>query len=618
MSSKWLDLIKKEGWEVKGDEILAFGQKFPINHPVAVHLKLYRTETNPERKYFHMKAAHDYLWPDSVWHPWTERRFREHCSGWSYMCWAGGASTAKSYDAAKIALLFWFAYPAKRGVIVASTTLQSVQARVWGYLTQLINEMSVRIPFSYLGGNSPKILVESKSGEIRDTISGIFAVAAGQGTDEASIKNWIGRHPDDALMLVLDECTDLNPAIAKSFPNLDSSEKPFQCIGIGNSNSKFDLHGILATPRNGWSSVDPLKHNKWETTQKNGVCLFFSCYESPAIFEADLARKKKLSKFLITEEQIKEKEDLLGKDSDSFWRFVLGFWRSASTDNIIVSLEHLKQFKVYEGVEWYGMHPLMRPWGLDPAFSTGGDGCLLRMGILGQAADGKIVLDLGKIIKIEIEARSDKSSEIQIAEKVVKLLGDNGYRLEDGCIDANGQGRALGEVLRLYAAASRPPTKIFAAWMGDKKHKSFDVVVKTPYDLWFSFRDFIQNGQIKGMDVITAQQLTSRLIVQHKVTFRPSLEPKPDYRKRMAAVNPRYGHSPDEADVSALVLQSAILNFGFYPAQKKEIAISQGAWTDKLLAWKEETKMREQAHQREIPSASFSCDMFNVPKNRGF
>ena len=85
----------------------------------------------------------------------------------------------------------------------------------------------------------------------------MFAVAAKHGDEESAISSIIGRHPTDSLMVILDEATDLNPAIVKAFPNLDSSEKPFQLIAIGNSNSIHDLHGSICTPKKGWASVDP-------------------------------------------------------------------------------------------------------------------------------------------------------------------------------------------------------------------------------------------------------------------------------------------------------------------------------------------------------------------------
>ncbi len=605
MSGNLLDLIKKEKWEVKNDKVLVYGKEFPLIHPCLIHLKIYREEQNPELKYLHMKAAHDYMWPKDIptWHSWTEERFKEHCVGYNYIGWAGGASCAKSYDAAKVALLFWFAHQKQRGVIIASTTLASLSARVWGYTTQLLKERAIKIPIQYMAGNSPMILYPSdkeNGSSIKDTIHGIFAVAARQGSDESAINTWIGRHPKDALMLVLDECTDLNPAIAKAFTNLDSSEKSFQTIAIGNSSSWHDLHGSICYPKGGIESIDPAIDTKWETNHKNGICLFFSCYNSPAIHEQDPKKKKLLSKFLITEEQIQEKEIQYGIDSESFSRFVLGFWRNINADRTIVSKTFLEAFKVSGRAEWLGLEPLNVVAGLDPAFSSGGDACILRLAILGQTVDGGIVLDFRGdklVFKIDISAKSGKATEIQIAEKVLEILERHNCNLKCLCIDANGQGRALGGTLQLQARSVVCPTKIYSVRNGKENVNSFDVKIMEPYELWMDLRKFIENNQIRGLDHIAMTQLTSRLIVttdNNGKPTKPKLENKAVYKRRMGGIMPSLAHSPDEADAAALCLQSAILHYGFKLGQRKDVRIVNDFAHDKMVAFQRELKMEQQ------------------------
>lgn len=594
-------LIKKEGWIVEGqneDKIIkAFGQSFKYTHPVNIYLKLYRVETNPDLKYQYMKAAHDYLWPKMVWHYWTERRFKTHCEGWNYISLAGGASTAKSFDVAKIVILFWLANPRKRGVIVASTTLESIQARIWGYITKLLKESSIPITYKYLGGQVPKILFpEEERGKGRDTIHGMFCVAAKKGDSDETINSWIGRHPDEALMVVLDECTDMPIGLTKAFVNLDSSAKPFQLLGIGNSNSKFDLHGSLSTPKNGWKSIDPMRDTKWETTQKNGICLFFSCYESPAIFEQDPERKKKLSMFLISQEQITEKERKLGKTSESFWRFVFGFWKSTSTDNTVISSEFMTMYDITKNAEFSGLHPLSIVGGLDPAFSIGGDQCILQLGVLGVDTTGLVVLDFrGEELlhRIKITATGN-ASEMQIASQVEDILTRRNCELRNVCVDGNGQGRALGSVIQLKMRSLYPPIKIYSVRTGSIPVSSFDVIIKDYHELWFAIRGFIEHGQIKGLGMNALQQFTTRCT---KVTenYKVKLESKVEYKTRLAAIDPRMAHSPDEADSVALCLQAAIMQFGFYPGQRKEI-VSDGFMDSKFSAYHQELKMQQEQH----------------------
>lgn len=572
MQSEIAALIKQEGWDTfhkKGELFVrAEGIELPYRHPFAIHAKLYRHYEPGENRFRHLRAMHRYAWPqyEETWTYWDDRRFRALADGYNYISYAGGASTAKSHCAARLACLFWLLSPDKRTVTVASTTLQAASVRIWGYITRMMSELAVKLPFIAYGGNAPKILYSKK-----DPIHGMYAVAAGKGTDEKAIKDWIGKHPKEAHMIILDEATDLDPIVLKSLPNLESGGIEFNCTTIGNSLSKFDLHGALSTPAAGWKNIDPLKDTSWPTTQRNGICLFFSCHESPAIFETDPEKKQKLERFYITSEQIVQKAKLYGENSDSFYRFVLGFWRDDSTDSTVISRRFINEFGVSKRAEWSGIYPLQIVAGLDPAFSTGGDQCVLRLGVLGQDVGGRVMLDFrgeDLLFRIKINARSDRSAELQIADEVLAILEKYGGRVANLCIDATGQGRALGEVIRLRAGSIELPIKIYSTRFGTRQVDSFDVVIKTSLELWTDVRDFVQNDQLRGLDEKTIAQLTSRLI--EVKGSKQALEAKSVFKARMGAVSPSLAHSPDEADALALCLQAAKIKFGFTPGQVRK------------------------------------------------
>lgn len=612
-------LIFLEGWTVEGagtgKYVVLDGEKVGIcdertgelNHPVTVHLKMYRDSINPETKFKHMKAAHDYLWPHhkGTWNFWTERRFRTHCEPWKCVTYAGGASCAKSFDAAKIAIMFWVANPRKRGVLVMSTTLEALNTRIYGYVTRLIQEMVVGLPWKSFSGNNPRIIFPQRRGFPPDFVHSIAAVAAKKGDDDTAISSLIGRHPTEGLLVVCDEGTDMPMAILGAVPNLAAKIKTFQLMCIGNSNSKYDLHGALSTPRAGWRSVDPLVDFKWETTQPGGVCLFFSCYESPAILEEDSEKRVRLSKIFITLPQIAEAMENYGEKSEKFYRFTLGFWRSDGTEDLVMSQQFLSEYPVSGRTEWGGQYPLRRVAGLDPAFSTGGDGCIFRIGLLGTDSDGLDVLDFREeslLFEIKIDPTVQLSAEKQIAHKVVALCKEHGVGIGDICIDSNGQGRALSSVIDLTARTLETPIKIYSNQSGNLQVNSFDVVIKTPHELWYSFRDFIQHGQIKGLDAVTLRQLSSRK--EFLKNGKKILEPKNDYKKRMGAQSPGMAHSPDEADAAALCLQAAILRYGFTPGKRREVIIEQGF---------EHEKMREFRLMHEMGSSVSSKISLETP-----
>jgi hypothetical protein len=630
-------LIESEGWSIFRDSdekewIQAEDELFPVSHPVNVHLKLYRTSKNPERAYIHMKAAHDYLWPGEkvTWNYWEERRFRAHCQGYNYITYAGGANCAKSYTAAKIALLFWLANPTKRGVIVASTTLASLEARIWGYVKKFLQKVAIPLPVTYTGSPNPKILYNTKKAEglknVKDSIHGMFAIAAKKGDDDEAISGWIGRHPEDKILLVLDEATDMPLSIIKAFPNLEAKPDKFQCMAIGNSLSKFDLHGSLSTPRDGWQSVNPMEQFEWPTTQRNGICLFFNCYDSPAIHEVDPRKKAILSEFLITAEEIQAKEKTFGKDSESFYRFVLGFWKSSSSSETVINIDYIERFRVKEMAEWSGMYPLKFIGGLDPAFTTNGDGCILQGGLLGVDINGRMVLDFRQdklLHRIPLVANTSKSIDLQIADAVIEWCQDTGIALEDLFIDANGAGWGLAETIRLRKNYYRLPKKVITSRLGNNlvKPEEHNYVVRSAYDLWFNFRTFIEHQQIKGLNNNAIIQLTNRLVIVG-TNGKPKMETKQEYKRRIGMIMRSQAKSPDEADAASLTLLCAMVNYGFHPGQSYNV--SESPMLEKIYYAHREASIGMQNHavKKGVPRGmlqmNFTSDITGVANKKLF
>lgn len=531
-----------------------------------------------------MKAAHDYLWPEQTktWTHWDERKFRAHVEGWECITLAGGASTSKSFTVAKIVILFWLANPKKRAVLVMSTTLESLNSRIYGYVCRMMTEIKLPFEFKIYRGTSPKITYPNAP----DYTHSICAVAAKKGDSDTAISSLIGRHPTEGLMIVADEATDLPTAILGAIPNLSRGVQTFQILAIGNSNSKNDLHGALSTPKDGWDKIDPLTTFRWETTQNKGICLFFSCYDSPAIVCPDATIRERVSKFYITKEQIADKEKIYGKNSDSFWRFVIGFWKADIADSTYVTEKFIKAFNVKEYAHWLGRQQLKLVAGLDPAFTKGGDDCILRIAALGQEVTGKTVLDFKNTnltFKIPIVNNTSESAEIQIANNVLKILNQYHIGLDCLAVDASGQGRGLAEIIKLVGRSAIQPIKIFAT-KGDyqsivqstllakglvkssdrisKKFADGNEIVMGNVALWDAMKKFIESDQIRGLDSETIFELTSRLLIT-KPDGKMYLETKHDYRMRMGAINPMFAKSPDKADAACLCVVVAVIRHGF-------------------------------------------------------
>lgn len=616
------DLVLKENWQLGRRKstgqrlVIVDGEHvFPLVHPFHIHAKFYRESTIPEIKYRHFKAMHDYLWPDTVWHDWTEERFRVHCEPWKFISYAGCADSAKSYDAAKIGFLFYASDFTRNAVLVASTTLDSLDKRIWGYVLRLMSESKLKFPLIYQKAKPGKIIHKHTD----DRIHGMFAVAAGAGTDEASIKNWIGIHPTRGLMVVLDECTDLPIAINSAVANLRTAPY-FQLKAIGNSTSRYDLHGVLSTPEDGWDSVDPYDHTRWKTKREGGICLYFNAYRSPAISETHTARKKILSTFLPTNKKIQEAERDYGTDNPVFWRFYLGFWPSKGESKTLISENFLDEQKTRESYLW---GPEVNPLpiaALDPAFTADGDECVLRVGYVCQTRDGIDVLDLGgenMIFRCPIREKVSMTEESQIAQWAIQILSSFRIPLSRLAVDATGQGRAIAEVIRLTMRTEEQAIRIYVVGgrgSQGKVDKTLDAylasgfIKKTAFDLWSEFRTYVSTQQIRGIDAQAAQQIGARMIEWNDKLRSMALESKKDYISRMRAIHGASAKSPGEADTVMLLMQAATLAGGMrISARRPRLGDGTGLFTQQgqLVIGVDPTA---KAVQRPVPKAQFLTD----------
>lgn len=592
---KFLQLAQKEGWEVKESKeyrakygcqyyLTVEGRQYKLQHPYSICLKQYRTANSPTEKFKWMKKAHDYIWPQYIdtWNEWEERIFKVHCGDWEQIVLASGGGCGKSLVTAKVAVLWWLANPKKRACIISSTTLDSLERRIWGYATKLFKEAKIPLVGKITSGKSSKITHPGSSSKIY----GMFAVAIREGTAKRTISTIIGSHPEDGVMFVIDESTDIEPSIVDALPNLKKGTVWFQLIALGNSSDRSDLHGALATPENEWDSVSWKRDELWKTKNSKGICLYFNPYKSPAITDPDPAKRERLGKFLMTLEKIEEDKKNYGEDSDAFYRFTLGFWRDRSIESTVMSDKFINEQEATKATELSGCYPLQIVAGLDPAYHAGTKGCVLRLGYLGHSMNEKMVLDYRReelLYRINITVTDDKSAERQIAEQVIQILQRHNCPVRCLTIDASGAGRALGELIKIISGGSEEPWRIISirgstgsvnAGLANKRRYQEIPFFKTfpPMEMWFKFREFMQHRQIFGLDMFTVEQLSSRLVLSKK--GRQELEEKKDYKTRMSAINPRLAHSPDEADASILCLFSAILNFGFYPGQKKTMPIT--------------------------------------------
>lgn len=556
-------VITKDGQK----KILAYGKEFPYTSPLNIELYLYRINYHGEG-WKHLRNATFLLWPEHryTWHKWSERRYQAHCSGYNTITLAGGAATGKSFDAARIAILFWLANPTQRTVLVASTSLSDLQNRIWGYIQKFYtmeHNPEIQLPGRlYTSQNNPKILYDK-----RDTVNGIFAVPLKPGKDSKTSANLIGRHPKEGFMAIIDEGTDVNPGFMDARANWESGVTTYQLMVIGNSNSKFDPHGLLSKPKGGWHTVNPDFDSEWET--KNGICLYFDCYASPALPDNGESPEKikRIRKFLFNEDTIEAKKIQYGENTPSFWRYVRGFWPKDDVSNTVLSVTMCDKFKVEERAVWEGVGKIIRVAGLDPSFTGSGDDCVFRWAEFGISDTGVETIDFGgkeRIIYIKIDDTSSEPAEYQILRQVKKLCGELGIEPRNLAVDTWGAGSGLGSILREewstqihQVVSSGAPTDLLVA--NGREEIASQVYDRRVTELWFSVRELVLGGQIKGLDTIAEEQFCTRTYESLRGKYK--LEAKPEYKMRLGKVDNHY-KSPDEADAVAFIIDLLRQKYG--------------------------------------------------------
>lgn len=514
--------------------------------------------------------------------------------------------THNSYDAARIAILFWLANPTGRTVVVASTSLGDLESRIWGYIKKFyLLENKLQLPGRMYSSNAPKILMRKE-----DSVHGMFALPLQKGTSQRTASSLIGRHPDEGFLAIIDESTDVTPGFIDAIPNWQQGVTTFQLIAIGNSSSRFDPHGLLAKPLTGWHSIDPDYDSEWET--KQGKCLYFDCYQSPAITEnSDLQKKEALGKFLFTEEKINEAKLKYGDNTPAFWRFVRGFWPQDDLAKTILTPVMADKFGVADTVEWEGTTPLIRLAGLDPAFHSDGDDCVFRWATLGMSTSGKMVLDFGgkdNIHYIRIDDSSKEPAEYQILHQAKAICNKLGIPPKNLAVDTWGSGSGLGAILTkewskdiYHVASSGHPTELLVSLQSDDR--ACDVYDRRITELWFSLRQLVQTEQIKGLDTISIEQFCTRTYEWKSNKYK--IEPKNEYKVRLGKVDNHY-KSPDEADSVCLIVDLARQFFNL---------VSTNTATEITKELQLMKIFNQQRRQEELYYSSMSHNSFDYEKN---
>lgn len=502
------------------------------------------------------------LWPMEEWHEWSERRIKS-ISYSNFVIWHGPAASAKSADAAKIAIEYWLESPHNTSVIVCSTTMQSLRRRIWGEVVSHFKQIEGKMG-CYVGELlDASCIVRWEPGDSRH---GIFGVAVEDGPVEDAVNNLVGFHPK-RYFLILDEMQGVREAIMSHRLLSNITKNPeAKFLGMGNPSNLMSLLCRHATPLNGgWSGIEKFKKS-WEIDnhgfQGKGMCLFFDGRKSPACLDPEFARR---NPWMINQKMLDaDLERAGGNENDpAYMEQSIGWPPDKGLQSTVLDASILIQFKCQQKPVW--TDGFTQCASVDPAFN-GGDRAILQFGKRGFVRDAegsRWVIGFDETVEIPIDASSSRPVHYQLCDYVRKQCQAKGIPPNECAVLAAGEGGGLVSIMTeewgpvvAIEEGGRPSERV-----ADERGK----IAKDKYDtraseLCFGLRDFALGNGIRGLPDKAASQACQRITFDKNGKW--AAEPKSGSKGRTDAsgraakgFKERLGFSPDEQDACQALIE---------------------------------------------------------------
>src|SRR6266404_1261189 len=351
--------------------------------------------------FFHFKRLQQYLWPEKIWHRWNDLELECYLH-YRYIGESGAAGSGKTESAATNALADWMCFPWCTTVIVSSTTLKSLNLRIFGTMKRYLKFAKERwgehIPGHLIEGKQCILFDPRKSAtEGRDFKNGIVAVATKHGDVYRGLEEYTGLH-NKRVRLIADELHFLPRAFLDSASNLAKCQD-FKLLGIGNPNDTTNAHGMLCEPAvtlGGWEGgIDQTPTTKtWETRFPNGICIQLPGSDTPNKDGIPGAPPK--YPFLITLQHMEDDAKVWGIDDWHYTMMNEARMPRGQGSRRVLTRQMCQKFRATEQPVWRDSHRTKISF-LDAAYrGVGGDRCVfgeLQFGLQAESDLSKAVLD---------------------------------------------------------------------------------------------------------------------------------------------------------------------------------------------------------------------------------
>jgi len=374
------------------------------------------------------------------------------------------------------------------------------------------------------------------------------------------------------VTMILDEGAALPSAAAKARTNARAGTRRFRFLSLANPTNVYDEASRFCEPTGGWGLLDEFSES-WRSSY--GLVLHNHGASSPEVQEPGKYP------YLIGQGQLDDMlKDCGGNTDDAlYWTMVKGLPRPGGASDGVLSHGDLQLCRNLHG-KYRAAKFVVRVGGLDPSFSSGGDGCIFSAWDLLAAEDGTGVLCHHATERIplnESEAHLTPMS-YQAVYGGKRLCEKYGISFTDIGIDDSGT-QSVADIWEVETGFA-PLRENFGA--GAREWHGGAVVLnangKNPggfggdgwkrcadrvTELWDNVARSLRSGRVllgpdgKLLGEKAEKQFVNRLFVSGAVPLK--LEKKKDYKRRNG------GNSPDEADAVALAQSVAFERFGYRP-----------------------------------------------------
>lgn len=554
--------------------IRKYGLTWPDElHPAMIELKCWKHWKLPpynqakllEPEQHFLNATRLLFRPDQYTpDPWSLRMIRAWSRYDTVVMW-GAASCGKSHTTGLLCLLDYLAGIDETVTLLCSTSKIMLAMRSFASVKYYFDVLRKHPEFTLPVKETKSLMAicHNDTDDSEEAVSmkaSVRGVAVAQGTEEEARGKLQGAHLP-FVRLVLDESEAMRDAAFSVRSNMSlGAEKGFKFILLCNPESYLSKTAYFAEPVDGWSSVDVLNADQWET-KVGGICLHFDGFKSPAITEPDGPRR---FPYLITQPQIDRivAEAHGNLDAPEIYQMVRGVPPPTGLERALVTEQELTAFDALGKPVWANRGEIVRLAALDPAFTSDGDSCVLQVATIGRDSMGHAVLALEEPRYVPILASSPRPVTYQISDAVRQELASLQIPVSSLAVDDSGT-QSVADVLDVeigpgctrYNYGTKPSDKAISAV---NPTPASDRCKNLATEMYMVAAEFVRSRQLKGLGEKAARHWTGRRFRKGLAAGR-QLETKSDFKKRTGM------RSPDEGDAAAMVCMLARDNFGFLP-----------------------------------------------------